>query len=81
MSITKFGDNKRDVVVFASEAQSAYAHNEFEGTGGSLYYLKHKDILQGSEKVWIEVQERNSLRVAQKIELKRGQDYEIDEIQ
>ena len=81
MGITKFGDNKRDVVVFASEAQSAYAHNEFEGTGGSLYYLKHKDILQGSEKVWIEVQERNSLRVAQKIELKRGQDYEIDEIQ
>jgi hypothetical protein len=63
------------------EAQSAYSHNEFEATGGSLYYLKHKDILQGSEKIWVEVRERNSQRVADKIELVRGQDYEIDEIQ
>jgi hypothetical protein len=81
MGITKYGDNKTDLVIFASEAQSAYAHNEFEGTGGSLYYLKHRDILQGSEKIWVEVQERNSLRVAEKVELVRGKDYEIDEIQ
>ena len=81
MDVTKYGDNKRDLIVFGSEANSAYAHNEFEGTGGSLYYLKHKDILQGSEKIWVEVRERNSQRVADKIELIRGQDYEIDEIQ
>ncbi len=81
MDVTKYGENKTDLVVFGSEAQSAYAHNEFEGTGGSLYYLKHRDILQGSEKIWVEVIERNSERVAEKIELLRGQDYEIDEIQ
>jgi hypothetical protein len=81
MGVTKYGDNKTDITVFASEAQSAYAHNEFEGTGGSLYYLKHREILQGSEKVWVEIIERNSLRVAQKIELVRGRDYDIDEIQ
>ncbi len=81
MDVTKYGDNKTDLIVFASEAQSAYAHNEFEATGGSLYYLRNRDILQGSEKVWVEVQERNSQRIAQKIELIRGQDYEIDEIQ
>ena len=81
MGVTKYGDNKTDLVVFGSEAQSAYAHNEFEGTGGSLYYLKHKEILQGSEKVWVEVQERNSERISEKVELLRGQDYEIDEIQ
>ncbi len=81
MDVTKYGDNKTDLIIFGSEAQSAYSHNEFEGTGGSLYYLKHKNILQGSEKIWIEVQERNSKRVAQKIELLRGQDYEVDEIQ
>jgi hypothetical protein len=81
MDITKYGDNKTDLIVFGSEAGSAYAHNEFEATGGSLYYLKHKEILQGSEKIWIEVRERNSQRAAEKIELLRGQDYEIDEIQ
>ncbi len=81
MDITKYGDNKTDLIVFASEAQSAYAHNEFEATGGSLYYLKNREILQGSEKVWVEIRERNSERVADKIILKRGSDYEIDEIQ
>ena len=81
MQKTKFGDNKRDVTLYASEAQNAYAHNEFDATGGSLYYLKHKEIVEGSEKIWVEVRERNSQRVTQKIELKRGQDYEIDEIQ
>ncbi len=81
MKKTKFGDNKRDITLYASEAQSAYGHNEFEATGGSLYYLKHREIIEGSEKVWVEVRERNSERVTQKVELKRGQDYEIDEIQ
>jgi hypothetical protein len=81
MNITKYGDNKSDLIVFGSEAQSASSHNEFEGTGGSLYYLKHTDILQGSEKVWVEILETNSQRVAQKIELRRGRDYEIDELQ
>ena len=81
MKTTKYGDNQTDVILFASEAQSAYAHNEFEATGGSLYYLKNRDILQGSEKVWVEVLDRNSLRVVDKIVLERGKDYEIDEIQ
>lgn len=81
LNMTKYGDHKRDIIIFASEAQSAYAHNEFEGTGGSLYYLKNVDILEGSEKVWVEIRERNSERVAEKIELVRGKDYEIDELQ
>ena len=38
--VTKDGDHKTDVTVFASESQSAFRHNQFLGTGGSLYYLK-----------------------------------------
>ena len=38
--ITKDGDHKTDITVFGSEAQSAFRHNQFLGTGGSLYYLK-----------------------------------------
>ncbi len=81
MATTKYGENVSDLTIFASEAQSAYAHNEFEGTGGSLYYLKNRDIVEGSEKVWVEIRERNSQRVAQKIIMMRGRDYEIDELQ
>jgi len=79
---TKNGDHKTDVTVFASEAQSAFRHNQFLGTGGSLYYLKDSDIVKGSEKVWIEVRDQNgSERAIQKIVMEEGRDYEIDDFQ
>jgi len=79
---TKDGDHKTDVTVFASEAQSAFRHNQFLGTGGSLYYLKDSDIVKGSEKVWIEVRGQNgSERAIKKVVLEEGRDYEIDDFQ
>ena len=80
--VTKDGEHKTDLTLFASEAQSAYRHNQFLGTGGSLYYLKDKDIVDGSEKVWIEVRERgDSERALEKIILEEGRDYQIDDFQ
>ena len=79
--ITKNGDHKTDVTVFASETQSAFRHNQFLGTGGSLYYLKDSDIVDGSEKVWIEVRERGSDRAVRTIVMEEGRDYEIDDFQ
>ena len=80
--VTKDGDHKTDVTVFASESQSAFRHNQFLGTGGSLYYLKDSDIVDGSEKVWIEVRERGeSERAVEKVVLEEGRDYEIDDFQ
>ncbi len=80
--VTKTGDHKTDVTLFASEAQSAFRHNQFVGTGGSLYYLKDTDIVDGSEKVWIEIRERgDSDRAVKKIVMEEGRDYEIDDFQ
>lgn len=80
--VTKEGEHKTDVTVFASEAQSAFRHNQFLGTGGSLYYLKDSDIVDGSEKVWIEVRARGeSERAIEKIILEEGRDYQIDDFQ
>ena len=78
---TKDGDHKTDVTVFASEAQSAFRHNEFLGTGGSLYYLKDTDIVDGSEKVWIEIRQSGGERVLERITLEEGRDYQIDDFQ
>ena len=78
---TSDGDHKTDVTVFASEAQSAFRHNEFVGTGGSLYYLKDSDIVDGSEKVWIEIRQSGGERVVQKVILEEGRDYQIDDFQ
>ena len=78
---TQDGKHKTDLTLFASEAQSAFRHNQFLGTGGSLYYLKDTDIVDGSEKVWVEVRERNGDRVIEQVVMEEGRDYEIDDFQ
>ena len=79
--VTEEGDHKTDLTLFASEAQSAFRHNEFLGTGGSLYYLKDTDIVDGSEKIWVEVRDRDSERVVSTVVMEEGRDYQIDDFQ
>jgi len=78
---TELGDAKHSLSVFASKAQSLFRHNEFRGTGGSLYYLRDTDIVTGSEKVSVEVRQSDSGRVVQKVTLEAGRDYDIDHFQ
>ena len=53
----------------------------FRATGGSLYYLRHPDIVEGSDKVWVEVRRRDSQQVLDREILIHGQDYELDPLQ
>ena len=76
-----WGDPGTEVRAFGSEAQTAPGHSEFIGTGGSLYYLKHQDLLPGSDIVVLEVRDLTTGRVENTITLQRGTDYEIDELQ
>ena len=81
LDTTTLGDNRTEISAFVSEPQTAFRHNEFSGTGGSLYYLRDQDIVLGSEKVWVEVRRDDSEQVIQRIALEPGRDYEIDEFQ
>jgi hypothetical protein len=78
---TALGEPGSEFKVFGSEAQTAPGHSEFLGTGGSLYYLKHTDVLPGSDRVVLEVRDDTTGRVERRIDLIRGADYEIDEFQ
>lgn len=78
---TRFGEPGSVLKVFGSEAQSAPGHSEFLGTGGSLYYLKHTDVLPGSDRVVLEIRDPTTGRVEKRVTLARGADYEIDEFQ
>lgn len=78
---TNLGDARHSVSAFASKAQSLFRHNEFLGTGGSLYYLRDNDIVAGSEKVWVEIRQTGTERVVQRIALVEGRDYDIDDFQ
>ncbi len=76
-----WGDPVTQLRAFASEAQTAPGHSEFIGTGGSLYYLRHTDLLPGSDRVALEIRDHTTGRVEQRVELLRGADYEIDDLQ
>ena len=78
---TASGDSSTEVSAFVSEAQTASRHNEFLGTGGSLYYLRDQDIVLGSEKVAVVVRRNGSEQVVESIPLVAGRDYDIDEFQ
>lgn len=77
----RWGDPVTELRAFGSEARTAPGHSEFLGTGGSLYYLRHTDILPGSEQVVVEVRDHATGRVEQRVTLARGVDYEMDDLQ
>jgi len=81
VSNTELGDTKTQLSAFASQAQSLFRHNEFIGTGGSLYYLSDNDIVSGSEKIAVEVRREPGGRVIERIEMIAGRDYDIDYFQ
>ena len=76
-----WGDARTELRAFGSQAETAPGHNELVGTGGSLYYLRHTDILPGSDSVVLETRDPTTGRVEGRIALQRGTDYEIDELQ
>ena len=77
----RWGDPRSELRAFGSQAQTAPGHNEFIGTGGSLYYLRHTDLLPGSDVVYLEIRDRTTGRAENRVQLTRGADYEIDELQ
>ena len=78
---TDLGEAGSLLKVFGSEAQTVPGHSEFVGTGGSLYYLRHTDLLPGSERVVVEVRDPTTGRTEARIELLEGADYQIDDMQ
>jgi hypothetical protein len=81
VDINEFGDAKTTIKAFGSEAQSAAGHSEFLGTGGSLYYLKNTNIIPGSDKLLLQVTDISTGNVLARIDLVRGADYEVDNVQ
>ncbi|HYS03662.1 MAG TPA: OmpA family protein [Candidatus Dormibacteraeota bacterium] len=78
---TSFGERRSGVDGFAAEPGTVPSFEEFRGTGGSLYFLHHQDILTGSERVRIEIRDKDSQIVTGVVDLRPGIDYDIDYLQ
>ncbi|QKT04625.1 OmpA family protein [Ectothiorhodospiraceae bacterium 2226] len=78
---TSFGEERLMFDGFAAEPGTVAARDEFRGTGGSLYFLRHRDILIGSERLRVEVRDKDSGIVLAVKNLLPGLDYDVDHLQ
>ncbi len=78
---TSFGEQRITVDGFAGTPGTMPSYEEFRGTGGSLYFLRHQDILTGSERVRIEMRDKASGIVTGVVNLRHPMDYDIDYLQ
>lgn len=78
---TRFGEKRTSVNAFVADPGSLQSREEFRGTGGSLYYLHHLDLTEGSERLWVEVRDKDSGLVIQRTPLTPAQDYDINYLQ
>src|SRR5215467_7594123 len=78
---TSFGERRISVDGFAAQPGTMPSYEEFRGTGGSLYFLHHQDILTGSESIRIEIRDKISNIVTGVVNLRPNIDYDIDYLQ
>lgn len=79
--LTTFGAPKTEVDLFAASPETVAAREEFRGTGGSLYYLQRRDLTIGSERIRVEVRDKDSGLVLSTQTLAPLSDYDIDYVQ
>ncbi|MCC6532384.1 MAG: OmpA family protein [Burkholderiales bacterium] len=78
---TSYGEKRTAVNAFAAEPGTLQSREEFRGTGGSLYYLRHQDITLGSERVWVEIRDKDSGLVLTRTPLRPAEDFEVNYLQ
>jgi flagellar motor protein MotB len=81
LETTSFGQPRLLVDGFAADPGTVAGRDEFRGTGGSLYFLRRRDILEGSERMRIEIRDRDSGMVLEVQNLTPLLDYDIDYLQ
>lgn len=77
---TAQGERRAQIEAFVAEPGTLQSREEYRGAG-SLYYLRRKDLTEGSERIWVEVRDKDSGIVLQRTQLAGSQDYDIDYLQ
>jgi hypothetical protein len=78
---TALGEKRTTIDGFAADPGTVQSREEFRGTGGSLYFLRNQDITLGSERLVLEVRDRDTGIVIGRRQLIPAQDYEINYFQ
>ncbi len=75
---TAYGDPKRGFKVFSAKSSHQADHNELYATGGSLFYTRNRNIIEGSEKIRVEIRDKIQNMTVSSYDLQEGLDYEIN---
>jgi len=67
--------SKLNAFVTDSGVGTVHGHDELRATGGSVYYLKHMDLVEGSDQVVLMVRDRDTHMLLLTVPLVRDQDY------
>ena len=81
LATTKYGEQRLALDAFGAEPGTVPSREEFRGTEGSLYFLRRQDILVGSERLRVEVRDKDSGLVTGVVNLRPTVDYDIDYLQ
>ncbi|MCP5092611.1 MAG: OmpA family protein, partial [Gammaproteobacteria bacterium] len=74
------GESKTKAQAFYANIEQAHVRDELRATGGSLYYLSQRGVIEGSEHISVIVRDRDSGLILRRSALQQGLDYSIDYI-
>lgn len=80
-SQTSHGEARVRISGFAADPGTVNSREEFRGTNGTVFYFRNQDIVEGSERLFVEVRDRVSGIVRVRQELIVARDYDINYIQ
>lgn len=70
-------DSKIEIFGAEGDLRQHHSHGELRGTGGSIYYLKDSDLIEGSEQVRLVVRDANTGLELTSVPLTRDVDYTL----
>lgn len=75
VSRTRYGQPRTTIAMLGAEASQVHVRDELRGTGGSVYYLSHNDLVEGSEQISIAVRDATTGLVIARLPQRRNLDY------
>ncbi|MBT8102484.1 MAG: DUF11 domain-containing protein, partial [Gammaproteobacteria bacterium] len=72
------GDARTKAQAFYAKIEQAHVRDELRATGGSLYYLSQRGVIEGSEHISVIVRDQDSGLILRRTALQQGLDYSID---
>lgn len=78
---TSEGEPRVSAELYAAQPEQLVGRESFQGTGGSVYFLRRQDVSPGTETLTVELRDADTGRVVDRQSLVPGRDYEINYLQ